>query len=52
MQTDLTMTNHGFLGYMIVVSKLFWKNVTQILQRADQYDIDVIVMGSPGKGSA
>jgi C4-dicarboxylate-binding protein DctP len=27
-QTDLTMTNHGYLGYLVVTNKLFWKKLT------------------------
>ncbi|MBU0908676.1 MAG: TRAP transporter substrate-binding protein [Proteobacteria bacterium] len=27
-QKDLTMTNHGYLGYMVVASKLFWKKLS------------------------
>jgi len=26
-QSDLSMTDHGYLGYMVVVSKLFWKKL-------------------------
>ncbi len=26
-QTDLTITNHGYLGYLVVMSKKFWKSL-------------------------
>ncbi|MFH1216967.1 MAG: TRAP transporter substrate-binding protein [Pseudomonadota bacterium] len=26
-QSDLTISNHGYLGYMVVTSKLFWKKL-------------------------
>jgi len=26
-QSDLTMTDHGYLGYMVVTSKIFWKKL-------------------------
>ena len=41
-QTDLTVTNHGYLGYLVVMSKKFWNslpanlqaNVTQAMKEA------------------
>lgn len=27
-QSDLTMSNHGYLGYLVVTNKLFWKKLT------------------------
>ena len=41
-QTDLTISNHGYLGYLVVMSKKFWKslpadlqaNVTQAMKEA------------------
>lgn len=43
-QTDLTVTNHGYLGYLVVMSKKFWNslpsdlqaNVTQAINEATQ----------------
>ncbi len=32
-QTDLTVTNHGYLGYLVVLSKKFWKSLTPELQK-------------------
>jgi len=32
-QTDLTMTNHGYLGYLVVLSKKFWNSLTPELQK-------------------
>jgi len=32
-QTDLTVTSHGYLGYLIVMSKKFWKSLTPELQK-------------------
>ncbi len=32
-QTDLTVTNHGYLGYLVVVSKKFWNKLTPELQK-------------------
>jgi C4-dicarboxylate-binding protein DctP len=26
-QTDLTMSNHGYLGYLVVTNKIFWKKL-------------------------
>lgn len=26
-QTDLTLSNHGYLGYMVITGKLFWKKL-------------------------
>ena len=31
-QTDLTVTNHGYLGYLVVMSKKFWKSLPSNLQ--------------------
>jgi len=31
-QTDLTVTNHGYLGYLVVLSKKFWNRLTPALQ--------------------
>ena len=28
-QTDLTLTNHGYLGYAVVASQRFWQNLSQ-----------------------
>jgi len=27
-QSDLTISNHGYLGYMVVTNKIFWKKLT------------------------
>ena len=27
-QSDLTMSNHGYLGYLVVTNKIFWKKLT------------------------
>jgi C4-dicarboxylate-binding protein DctP len=32
-QTDLSITNHGYLGYLIVVSKKFWNKLPADLQK-------------------
>ena len=32
-QSDLTVTNHGYLGYLVVLSKKFWKSLTPKLQK-------------------
>jgi len=32
-QTDLTVTNHGYLGYLVVLSKKFWNKLTPQLQK-------------------
>jgi len=32
-QTDLTVTNHGYLGYLVVLSKKFWDKLTPELQK-------------------
>ncbi|HIP53918.1 MAG TPA: DctP family TRAP transporter solute-binding subunit [Sulfurimonas autotrophica] len=32
-QTDLTVTNHGYLGYLVVLSKKFWNSLTPELQK-------------------
>jgi C4-dicarboxylate-binding protein DctP len=32
-QSDLTMSNHGYLGYLVVTNKIFWKKLTDA-QRA------------------
>ena len=32
-QTDLTVSNHGYLGYLVVLSKKFWKSLTPELQK-------------------
>ncbi len=31
-QTDLTVTNHGYLGYLVVMSKKFWNSLPSNLQ--------------------
>ncbi|HFU75260.1 MAG TPA: DctP family TRAP transporter solute-binding subunit [Arcobacter sp.] len=31
-QTDLTVTNHGYLGYLVVMSKKFWNSLPSDLQ--------------------
>jgi C4-dicarboxylate-binding protein DctP len=31
-QTDLSITNHGYLGYLVVLSKKFWNRLTPALQ--------------------
>jgi C4-dicarboxylate-binding protein DctP len=31
-QTDLSVTNHGYLGYLVVMSKKFWKSLPSDLQ--------------------
>ncbi len=31
-QTDLSVTNHGYLGYLVVMSKKFWKSLPSNLQ--------------------
>jgi len=31
-QTDLSITNHGYLGYLVVLSKKFWNKLTPELQ--------------------
>jgi C4-dicarboxylate-binding protein DctP len=31
-QTDLTVTNHGYLGYLVVLSKKFWNRLSPELQ--------------------
>ncbi|UTJ05683.1 TRAP transporter substrate-binding protein [Arcobacter roscoffensis] len=31
-QTDLTISNHGYLGYLVVMSKRFWKSLPADLQ--------------------
>lgn len=31
-QKDLTITNHGYLGYLVVMSKKFWKSLPSDLQ--------------------
>jgi C4-dicarboxylate-binding protein DctP len=28
-QNNLTLTNHGYLGYMVVTNKIFWKKLTE-----------------------
>jgi C4-dicarboxylate-binding protein DctP len=32
-QSDLTVTNHGYLGYLVVLSKKFWNSLTPELQK-------------------
>jgi len=32
-QTDLTVSNHGYLGYLVVLSKKFWNSLTPELQK-------------------
>ncbi len=32
-QTDLTVSNHGYLGYLVVLSKKFWNSLTPALQK-------------------
>ncbi|HIP29263.1 MAG TPA: DctP family TRAP transporter solute-binding subunit [Sulfurospirillum arcachonense] len=32
-QTDLTVTNHGYLGYLVILSKKFWNSLTPELQK-------------------
>ncbi len=44
-QRDLTMSNHGYLGYMVVTGKLFWKKlsddqrelISQAMKEATEY---------------
>ncbi|MEJ1991372.1 MAG: DctP family TRAP transporter solute-binding subunit [Maritimibacter sp.] len=44
-QTDLTLSNHGYLGYMVITGKLFWKKlsddqralITQAMKEATEY---------------
>jgi C4-dicarboxylate-binding protein DctP len=44
-QTDLTMTHHGYLGYLVVTNKIFWKKlnddqralITKAMQEATVY---------------
>ncbi|PSM52201.1 TRAP transporter, substrate binding protein, DctP family [Campylobacter blaseri] len=31
-QSDLTMSNHGYLGYLVIVSEKFWKKLPKDLQ--------------------
>jgi C4-dicarboxylate-binding protein DctP len=33
-QTDLSITNHGYLGYLVVMSKRFWKKLPNDLKEA------------------
>jgi C4-dicarboxylate-binding protein DctP len=58
-QKDLTISNHGYLGYMVVTNKLFWKKlnddqralVSQAMKEATEYadklaqDMDVKYLG-------
>jgi C4-dicarboxylate-binding protein DctP len=32
-QSDLTMSNHGYLGYLVVTNKIFWKKLTEDQQK-------------------
>lgn len=32
-QSDMTVTNHGYLGYLVVLSKKFWNSLTPELQK-------------------
>jgi len=32
-QTDMSITNHGYLGYLVVMSKKFWNSLTPALQK-------------------
>jgi len=32
-QSDLTMSNHGYLGYLVVTNKIFWKKLTADQQK-------------------
>jgi C4-dicarboxylate-binding protein DctP len=44
-QSDLTLTNHGYLGYMVVTNKIFWNKLsepqrallTQAMKEASEY---------------
>lgn len=44
-QSDLTLTNHGYLGYMVVTNKIFWNKlsepqralVSQAMKEASEY---------------
>jgi C4-dicarboxylate-binding protein DctP len=48
-QTDLTMSNHGYLGYLVVTNKIFWKKlmddqqklITKATQEATVYSNDL-----------
>jgi C4-dicarboxylate-binding protein DctP len=33
-QKDMTISNHGYLGYLVVMSKKFWKSLPEDLQKA------------------
>jgi C4-dicarboxylate-binding protein DctP len=48
-QSDLTMSNHGYLGYLVVTNKIFWKKlnddqkklITQAMKDATDYGNDL-----------
>lgn len=48
-QSDLTMSNHGYLGYLVVTNKIFWKKltddqralITKAMQEATVYGNDL-----------
>jgi C4-dicarboxylate-binding protein DctP len=48
-QSDLTMSNHGYLGYLVVTNKIFWKKlsddqkalITQAMKEATVYGNDL-----------
>ena len=48
-QSDLTMSNHGYLGYLVVTNKIFWSKlndqqkalITQAMKEATQYGNDL-----------
>ena len=48
-QSDLTLTNHGYLGYLVVTNKIFWNKlndqqkalITQAMKEATKYGDDL-----------
>jgi len=48
-QSDLTMSNHGYLGYLVVTNKIFWSKlndqqkalITQAMKEATEYGNDL-----------
>jgi len=39
-QSDLTLSNHGYLGYMVVTNKIFWKKLSAKQQALIQQAMD------------
>lgn len=39
-QSDLTMTNHGYLGYMVVTNKIFWNSLNKDQQQLVKQAMD------------